>query len=350
MAPSQPKGSKAASKTLTFDEAGDLCLTVGASKQDMIVDSRALHRASPAFRRMLSDDFAEGKPKTGEWHVKLPEDDPKAFAILMDMIHGLYRQTPLSPTLDELHRITVLADKYDMAQALRSMAFGWLGTNGPIKGAKSMSDRAKVLSIAWVLGHATTFHGVVQEIAEECKVDQEGCLIDDSGSPLKNYAEIDQLNVLDAINEMRNHKLQVLRDECTEFSKAMLSDTSPKVYKGSGLHSQHFVPKKGSSHEACHISLVGRMTQLAYSKGVLGLLLPGCSYPNPTQSLSDLKQIFSEIQLGLSSGSLCNPFPKLIDAITLAWSKPLNVLSLQQQKYLEKQNGKSNINVAWAGQ
>lgn len=98
-------------------------LTVGPDGgRDMKVDSNALSRMSPVFHRMLKGNFAEARPSQGEWRVKLPEDNPEDFAIIMDMIHCQYDLTPQTPTLNELYNILVITNKYDMARAVRPLA------------------------------------------------------------------------------------------------------------------------------------------------------------------------------------------------------------------------------------
>ena len=128
--PQQPQTSPGTAKppTLGFDQDGDLYLSVGSgdTAQDMLVDSRALCRSSPVFRKMLTGGFKESKPDSGEWRVNLPEDEPRIFSILMDMCHCQYDQTPKKPSVSKLHLITKMTDKYDMLQMLRPVAQSWL--------------------------------------------------------------------------------------------------------------------------------------------------------------------------------------------------------------------------------
>jgi hypothetical protein len=107
---------------LTFDQDGDLKLTVGTNpSQEMLVDSHVLCRTSPVFRKMLRGPFAERKPEQGNWNIKLPEDDNETFAVLMDLAHGLYMRVECTITTAKLYKLCVLSNKYDMISVLRPM-------------------------------------------------------------------------------------------------------------------------------------------------------------------------------------------------------------------------------------
>lgn len=102
--------------SLKFDQNGDLQLFVGTNdaKKEMLVDSRALCRASPILRKKLAETKSEG----GHWHLKFPDDQAEAFSILMDMVHGQFILTPKYPSIEQLYQVVFLANKYDMFQTL----------------------------------------------------------------------------------------------------------------------------------------------------------------------------------------------------------------------------------------
>ncbi|KAK7430834.1 hypothetical protein QQZ08_002623 [Neonectria magnoliae] len=113
--------------TLEVDPAGDLYLIVGNDPpQEMLVDSRALCRSSRVFRKMLGSNFSEAKPDGGRWQVKLPEDSPKALALLMNIVHSSYDRVPMKLEIDDLFDMCVLVDKYDMERALWPVASAWI--------------------------------------------------------------------------------------------------------------------------------------------------------------------------------------------------------------------------------
>ncbi|KAK0381341.1 hypothetical protein CLIM01_01310 [Colletotrichum limetticola] len=113
-------GSPIATEKVSFDDRGDLTLRVGSLEDgsadvfDFVVCSRALARASPVFRAMLFGGFSESKPEGDIWIVKLPEDRPAPFSILLNIIHGCFSAVPQKLKLDELYQLLVVTNKYDM--------------------------------------------------------------------------------------------------------------------------------------------------------------------------------------------------------------------------------------------
>ncbi|KAM5357378.1 hypothetical protein ACJZ2D_016327 [Fusarium nematophilum] len=111
---------------LKFNDVGDLWLAVGKDpSRNMLVHSRVLCRVSKDFHRMLRGGFAEGNPQQGNWVVSLPDDDHKAFAMLMDIAHGLYLQARSTITCSELYKLCILTNKYDVTRILCPLASRW---------------------------------------------------------------------------------------------------------------------------------------------------------------------------------------------------------------------------------
>lgn len=120
-----------------FDELADLRLDVGKYPTSYMVCSKAMARASPAFKGMLYSSFAESKPSSGEWVVHLPDDDPRAFAIILDILHARTDKVPMnlqafgSPKPAPcpsalLYHLAVIADKYCLVHLLRPWVNSWL--------------------------------------------------------------------------------------------------------------------------------------------------------------------------------------------------------------------------------
>lgn len=137
-------GVAEASKVV-IDPDGDLHLAVGPSNPvTFVVCSKTVARASPVWKKLLYGGFAESirpdRASGKEWIVKLPEDDPKATEILLNIIHCRFRQIPTQATVcaDEdspqpnhinllgIYRLTVLTDKYDLTENLRPWAQNWV--------------------------------------------------------------------------------------------------------------------------------------------------------------------------------------------------------------------------------
>lgn len=123
-----------------IDPRGDLTLVVGAtrcqSKESshgpcktvaFRVCSRAVSRAARAFDTMLFGGFSEAKVPDSGWAVHLPEDDPTAMGMLLQLMHGRFDTFDSSSFdgidgLSSLYEITSLTDKYDLTHLLRPWA------------------------------------------------------------------------------------------------------------------------------------------------------------------------------------------------------------------------------------
>ena len=84
--------------------------------------------ASPVFKAMLKHCFMEGLTlrATGKVEVPLPDDDPVAFALLMDIVHGTKARAP--PQMDTLFLTTlaILVDKYRLQQYVVTSSDMWV--------------------------------------------------------------------------------------------------------------------------------------------------------------------------------------------------------------------------------
>lgn len=140
-----------------------------------VVDSKAVSRSSPVWRKMLNGPFAESKrpdPDSGEeWTVELPDDDPTAILTIMNIIHNHFSQVPRGedamPT-ESLYQLTVLTDKYDLTHLLYPWADNWTTPledrlSYAIKDEKSAQifpTLEMFLWISWELGNVQLFSRV----------------------------------------------------------------------------------------------------------------------------------------------------------------------------------------------
>ncbi|KAF5633628.1 hypothetical protein F25303_9057 [Fusarium sp. NRRL 25303] len=191
---------------IVFDDSGDLWLTVGSVSSSKIlhVDSNTLCRASEVFRAMLRGHFSDSKPANDlhRWEVKLPEDDPEAFVVLMDIVHANFDHAPLNLRPQELYNICVLTNKYDMTKTLRPMATAWY------QRLKSMCQRSKKM---------------LQDIAEKCHVDEFGSLLIDRNTRLNNLETFRLIPLIDPIAQHRVKMLQVFHAEGKEIAIKILA-------------------------------------------------------------------------------------------------------------------------------
>jgi hypothetical protein len=148
-------------ETLEMDRYGDVMLQVGGKTTDsphqrvcFVVCSRTLARVSPVFDRMLFGHFAEpatGKETKAAWVVELPEDEPAAMEVFLNIAHGRFDRIPAVLGIDELYHLTVLTNSYDATPLLGPWAQGWMDF---VNDVASDADRLmpKMLWISWELG------------------------------------------------------------------------------------------------------------------------------------------------------------------------------------------------------
>jgi hypothetical protein len=151
------------STSISFDEFGDLRLDIGKSSTSYTVCSKAMARSSPAFRSMLYGGFKETRPAVGDWIVRLPEEEPDAFAIILNVVHGRTDRVPRDFTdggkdsnnrgATLLYNVARIADKYVMISLLRPWTDQWLEPFRPHR-PENRGNRwsGELATAAWLLG------------------------------------------------------------------------------------------------------------------------------------------------------------------------------------------------------
>ncbi|RYP65388.1 hypothetical protein DL771_008333 [Monosporascus sp. 5C6A] len=192
-----------------IDPDGDLCLEVGYDECNLrkspkgqkhdhehavfyVVDSKVLSRSSPVWKEMLNERFGESRrPEPDQdWIVELPEEDPKAMLIILNIIHNRYGDVPRGEKAMPIHclyRLTVLTDKYGLTSLLEPWAQAWAngledqlpGNMGLTteKSSLTLNSLEMLLWIAWELGSELLFRGVYGYLVLNATVD-EGRLIE----------------------------------------------------------------------------------------------------------------------------------------------------------------------------
>lgn len=129
----------------------------------MLVSSKHLMLASPVFKAMLQHSaFREGATlrTSGQVKVPLPDDDPAALKILLDIVHGRVRQVPREVNLKVMTDLSVLVDKYQMLEVVELYAEIWMSTLKYSVPIFFTADLLPWLSISWVFGLADQFKQV----------------------------------------------------------------------------------------------------------------------------------------------------------------------------------------------
>lgn len=130
----------------------------------MRVSSKHMILASKVFHAMLKRGvFKEGKElaTSGTLELPLPDDDPAAFAILLNIIHGHTRKVPRIINLEMLTSISVLVDKYNLHEAVEVYSDMWIThLQESVDYTKQNFPR---LSISWVFKKSDIFRDVTRQ-------------------------------------------------------------------------------------------------------------------------------------------------------------------------------------------
>lgn len=171
-------------KQLIFDPDGDVFLLLqkqmatdtdsesedGSTKDApaydirMQVSSKHLILASSVFKSMLQGHFVEGQTlrSTGSLDLPLPDDDPDAFTILLNVIHGRSSDVPQKVGLSLMIEIAILVDKYQLLEAVGLCSDRWIGPLESDFIPDDDEDMIAWLSIFWVFRNEYLFQFTTQ--------------------------------------------------------------------------------------------------------------------------------------------------------------------------------------------
>lgn len=132
---------------------------------NMLVSSKHMELASPVFKAMLQrGGFREGNilGTAGSVEVPLPDDDPRPMVILLDIVHGHNRRVSRKVKSRTLASLAVLADKYQMVEALEPFSRTWINRlKSKLPTDYITTDGEKLffnwMEISWVFGRAGEF-------------------------------------------------------------------------------------------------------------------------------------------------------------------------------------------------
>ncbi|KAL2071714.1 hypothetical protein VTL71DRAFT_12949 [Oculimacula yallundae] len=252
---------------------------------NMLVSSKHMKLSSPVFRAMLQrDGFKEGQilEATGSVEIPLPDDDPEAMTILLDVVHGRNRMVPRKVTLKTLTAIAVLADKYQMVEVLEAFSNSWIKRLKPKLPTEYLEAEDELsifrwLKISWVFSKAKEFKAMTR-------------LMEQGGySTMEQYA-VGALAVpsiiIDAVMERREEALS----ECY-----LLIDQTIQRYQRSEVlcprDDIHLAP-------ACDALLLGSLLKSVSSLG----LYPAPEAPYDGVSFDEVEALLSD----LSVQALCD--------------------------------------------
>ena len=171
--PAPNEGSQEDDGSITLNESIDTELSTVASTvqihpnpdlhlitvtTEFHVLSTALRLSSPVFKTMLDPNspFVEGQSLAGGGggepaKITLPEDDPDALEIILNIIHHRGNLIPKKLKSSMMYEVAVLGDKYDMVGCLQGWGLLWLGNwLNKKKSVEKLGKKARnILVVAW---------------------------------------------------------------------------------------------------------------------------------------------------------------------------------------------------------
>jgi hypothetical protein len=141
-----------------LDARGDLTLVAGQEEVRFRVCSRSLARPSPVWERRL---YGEDQQTADDWVISLPDDNPDGLRILLLAVHCKFAAIPRVLPLATLFHTTVLCERYEMVELLKSFWSGWiksvkLGSMNP--GPETLVHQ---LCVAFSLGNRELYREVI---------------------------------------------------------------------------------------------------------------------------------------------------------------------------------------------
>lgn len=170
----------------------------------MKTSSRCLQKSSPVFKAMLKPNFPEGATLlfTGRVEVPLPDDDPVAFAILMDIVHGK-ASVPRQVSLSLLTSLSVLVDKYQLQKVASRYSNQWVDNIKRDIPQSITPDIFHWLSVSWVFQATEEFNHVTRILERESN----GLDLDTYSKELNEYLPVPQI-VTETISRKRQRAIQ----------------------------------------------------------------------------------------------------------------------------------------------
>ncbi|KAK3400230.1 hypothetical protein B0T20DRAFT_180275 [Sordaria brevicollis] len=250
----KPEGSTSPQRSVVdIDIDGDLLLDIGGGEDSELTEvqrfrvcSSTLRRHSPVWKQMLFGPWKESKPagaKSNEWIVEFPDDNVKAMEVVLNIMHGRFKQVPRCLSLDQLYKLLILTNKYDLTELLRPWCAQWVSV---AYGDLSSVDTLKTLFIAWELGHDGLFALRIEEISVNTR-SKEGSMFTQLGTrfSIKSASSLvpgwidlevqDYLgphDILDVIHSVRKEALSMITSAIDKDVTRRRAATFPKVCPG----------------------------------------------------------------------------------------------------------------------
>jgi len=177
-----------ASTTLIFDPDSDLFLilprSVPPTSASTIGEQEPPRKKSKSNKSkgydawaIFSHGFSEGEALRiqGTAEIPLPDDDPAAMAILLDIIHTRGRRVPRKVSLTLLALLAIGIDKYQIQDASEFYADIWLNSfkdeygDFVIDNDSDLTSQLMWLTISWIFRNPAIFNLVTANLIREDK-------------------------------------------------------------------------------------------------------------------------------------------------------------------------------------
>ncbi|KAA8574626.1 hypothetical protein EYC84_003877 [Monilinia fructicola] len=183
----------------------------------MLVSSKHMVLVSPVFKAMLQwSNFKEGYAAKahGKVEVPLPDDDPDAMRILVDIVHCHHKDVPRKVKLGLLTHLAVLVDKYQLHDAVQIYSDMWI-SHAKKRFPSSMAEDGveaclQWLCISWVFEKHREFTSMTRIFQQESTQGLSSIISDSAWvipipSNVVEHIEQDRIRALDeAISALRN--------------------------------------------------------------------------------------------------------------------------------------------------
>lgn len=128
--------------------------------------------ASSVFEAMLSRSFKENPilRSVGTLDLPLPDDDPIALLMLLNIIHGQTKDIPLEVDMCMLTRLAILVDKYQLHVVVGILSHIWIDRLKANIPKISMKNLKRWLFISWAFRSPSEFKTVTQIAKKHCEI------------------------------------------------------------------------------------------------------------------------------------------------------------------------------------
>ena len=137
----------------------------------MRVSSKHLALSSRVFKSMLQPGFLHGDKLRSQGHaiLSLPDDNPAATLILMNLIHGKIRKVPLKVDVGMLSQLAILVDKYELLEITEIIQTFWFKELEQSIPQELDEALFPWIGISWVFGKEEMFKQFAKVAMWECE-------------------------------------------------------------------------------------------------------------------------------------------------------------------------------------